>query len=113
MQNFKNTVKKCLLQWIDDDSQAESYHGIKFSNSELVEELWGACQYYDIFKEVANLIENDNNINLRKLNNFIFSFAEPLEVVDDDVYEEHRAEIEAYMDELEEYKASLPKLRES
>ena len=36
MQDLKNTVKKCLLQWIDDDSQAESYHGIKFSNSELV-----------------------------------------------------------------------------
>ena len=113
MQDFKNTVKKCLLQWIDDDSQAESYHGIKFSNSELVEELWEACHYYDIFREVANLIKNDNNINLTKLNNFVFSFADPLEIVDDDVYEEHRAEYEAAEKEWEEYRASIPTLRES
>ena len=113
MKENKDIVRDHLKQWLGDTSQAEVYHGIKFSNEEFAEELWVDCQELDIINEVADKIISEPEMGIIETYNFISSFQIPLEIVDDDVYEEHRAEIEACMNELEEYRASLPKLRES
>ena len=112
MKENKDIVRDHLKQWLGDTSQSP-VHYFNFTLEEWAEEIWIDCQELDIMKEVADKIISEPEIDINEIYKYTTSFQQPLEIVDDDVYEEHRAEIEACMNELEEYRASLPKLRES